>query len=240
VSKRFRLQEGTTLKELIPGLLRNQAWGHPFWALRDLSFSVPPGETLGILGTNGSGKSTILKLIAGVAAPTSGRVIVRGRVSPLIQLGAGFHPDMTGRENVFLNASILGLRNRETHALFDQIVNFADIWPFIDTPVKRYSSGMYLRLAFAVAAHCRPDILAIDEILAVGDASFAAKCLERIRQFQDQGVTIVLVSPSTQLVRALCHRAMIIESGSVRAIGDAASIVAEYEALADALPPVPA
>lgn len=228
VSKRYRLHEGNTLKEFLPALFRNRAWAQAFYALRDASFTVARGETLGILGPNGSGKSTILKLIAGVSAPSSGEVTVAGRVSPLIQLAAGFHPDMTGRENVYLNASILGLSNRESRAVFDEIVDFAEVRPFIDTPVKRYSSGMYLRLGFAVAAHCRPDILLLDEILAVGDAAFQEKCINRLRGFHAGGVTIVLVTHSTALLKQFCDRAILMDHGRIAGIGEAAEIVEQY------------
>src|SRR5206468_1424596 len=163
VSKRFQLQEGKTLREFVPALFRGQGWADPFYALRDLSFFLDRGETLGIIGRNGSGKSTILKLIAGVTAPTKGEVRVAGRVSPLIELGAGFHPDLTGRENVHLNASLLGMSGKEIKERYEDIVDYAELREFIDTPVKRYSSGMYMRLAFAVAVHSDPDVLLVDE-----------------------------------------------------------------------------
>ena len=175
VSKQFELQEGRTLREFVPALFKGQAYSQPFYALRDVTFYIERGETVGLLGRNGSGKSTALKLIAGVMAPSEGEVKVAGRVSPLIELGAGFHPDLTGRENVHMNASILGMSAREIKERFGNIVDFADLWEFIDTPIKRYSSGMYARLGFSVAVHCRPDILLVDEVLSVGDAFFQEK-----------------------------------------------------------------
>ena len=165
VSKRFQLQEGNTLREFMPAFFRGKAWSEPFYALRDVTFTMDRGETVGIVGRNGSGKSTILKLIAGVTAPTKGEVRVAGRVSPLIELGAGFHPDLTGRENVHLNASLLGMSSKEINERFGDIVDYAEMREFIDTPVKRYSSGMYMRLAFAVAVHSDPDVLLVDEVL---------------------------------------------------------------------------
>ena len=208
VSKRFKLQEGKTLREFIPALFRGRAWSPPFYALRNVSFNVARGETLGIVGRNGSGKSTILKHIAGVTAPSEGEISVCGRVSPLIELGAGFHPDLTGRENVFLNASILGLSQKEVRARFDEIISFAELWDFVDTPVKRYSSGMYIRLGFSVAVHSDPDILLVDEVLSVGDSAFQEKCLEKMHEFQTLGTTIALVSPSMYLMRKFCPRVL--------------------------------
>ncbi|GBD12176.1 Teichoic acids export ATP-binding protein TagH [bacterium HR24] len=228
VSKRFRIHHHRTLREFVPALLRGEAFSEPFYALRDVSFSVAPGETVGIVGRNGSGKSTILKIIAGVTAPTAGTVTVRGRVSPLIELGAGFHPDMTGRENIFMNASILGMSNREIRERFADIVSFAELWEFIDVPVKRYSSGMYVRLGFSVAVHSDPDILLVDEVLAVGDLAFQEKCLAKMRQFQEQGVTIVLVSHSLELVNLFCHRALWLDGGRVVAEGRPAEVTQLY------------
>jgi len=228
VSKRFQLQEGRTLREFVPALLRGRGWSPPFYALRDVTFSVARGETLGIIGRNGSGKSTILKLIAGVTAPSEGEIGVYGRVSPLIELGAGFHPDLTGRENVFLNASILGMSRKEVSARFDEIISFAELWDFVDTPVKRYSSGMYIRLGFSVAVHSDPEILLIDEVLAVGDAGFQEKCLAKMREFQSQGVTIVLVTHSMGLVQDFCERAILLSAGRLLADGAPAEVVQSY------------
>jgi len=183
---------------------------------------------LGIVGRNGSGKSTVLKLIAGVMAPTTGEVHVHGRVSPLIELGAGFHPDLTGRENVFLNASILGMAGRDIAAKFDEIVEFAELREFMDTPVKRYSSGMYMRLGFSVAVHSQPDILLVDEVLAVGDAVFGEKCLEKIREFQSCGVTIVIVSHSLDTVKQFCDRAILLSHGHMLEDGAPNDVISRY------------
>jgi len=231
VSKRFRLQEGSTLREFVPAFVRGRGWSPAFYALKDVSFSIARGETLGIIGRNGSGKSTLLKLIAGITAPTDGEVLVDGRVSPLIELGAGFHPDLTGRENVLLNASILGMTNRESRDRFEEIVDFAELWDFVDTPVKRYSSGMYLRLSFSVAVHSDPNILILDESLAVGDAPFQERCLGRMREFQRQGVTIVLVSHALPLVRTFCPRALLLEGGCIAMDGPSGDVVDRYLAL---------
>lgn len=228
VSKRFTLEEGRTLREFLPALLRGNGWSEPFHALRDINFTVNRGETIGIVGRNGSGKSTTLKLIAGVMAPSNGEVHVHGRVSPLIELGAGFHPDLTGRENVYLNASILGVCNRDTRERFQQIVDFAELWDFMDTPVKRYSSGMYMRLGFAVAIYSDPDILLVDEVLAVGDAAFGEKCLSKIREFQDSGVTIVIVSHSLDTIKQFCERALLIDGGALILDGPAEQIATRY------------
>jgi ABC-type polysaccharide/polyol phosphate transport system ATPase subunit len=236
VSKRFQLQEGQTLREFIPLLFRGRAFSEPFYALRNVSFTIDRGETVGIIGRNGSGKSTILKLIAGVMAPTEGEVRVLGRVSPLIELGAGFHPDLTGRENVYLNALILGMKSREIREQFDSIVDFAELREFIDTPVKRYSSGMYMRLGFAVAVHSNPEILLVDEVLSVGDAHFQEKCLEKMHEFQRRNVSIVVVSHSMDLVRRFCDRVLLIDHGRLLADGAPAEVVARYEELL-ALPP---
>ena len=228
VSKRFQLQEGRTLREFMPAFFRGQAWSEPFYALRDVTFTMDRGETVGIIGRNGSGKSTILKLIAGVTAPTTGEVRVAGRVSPLIELGAGFHPDLTGRENIHLNASLLGMSAQEIKERFDDIVDWAELREFIDTPVKRYSSGMYVRLAFAVAVHSDPEVLLVDEVLSVGDAFFQEKCLERMHDFQQRGTTIVVVSHILELITTFCERAIWLEHGRVVAEGPAVAVVEQY------------
>ncbi len=228
VSKRFVLEEGRTLREFIPALLSGNGWSPPFYALRDVSLRVRRGETIGVVGRNGSGKSTALKLIAGVMAPSEGEVHVQGRVSPLIELGAGFHSDLTGRENVYLNACILGMSGREIRACFDDIVDFAELWDFMDTPVKRYSSGMYMRLGFSVAAHSQPDILLVDEVLAVGDASFSQKCLAKIREFQERGVTIVLVSHSLDTIKEFSNRALLLDRGRLVVEGAPEEVTQRY------------
>lgn len=228
VSKRFLLEEGRTLREFIPALLKGNGWAPPFYALRDVSFSIGRGESVGIVGRNGSGKSTTLKLIAGVMAPSEGEVHVHGRVSPLIELGAGFHPDLTGRENVYLNASILGMTSRAIRERFHDIVDFAELWEFMDTPVKRYSSGMYMRLGFSVAVHSDPEILLVDEILAVGDAVFGEKCLAKIREFQDRGVTIVIVSHSLETIKEFCGRAILLDHGRLLEDGTPDAVIHRY------------
>ncbi len=236
ISKRFQLREGTTLREFLPAMFKGRGWSEPFHALKDVTFSIARGETVGMIGRNGSGKSTILKLIAGVMAPTTGDVQIRGRVSPLIELGAGFHPDLTGRENIFLNACILGMSGKEVKERFGEIVAFAELWEFIDTPVKRYSSGMYIRLGFSVAVHSNPDILLVDEVLAVGDAHFQDKCLARMQEFQSQGVTIVLVSHSMDLVEKFCQRTMLIDGGHLLEEGPPKAVIPRYLEMVGHLP----
>jgi ABC-type polysaccharide/polyol phosphate transport system ATPase subunit len=207
---------------------RRDSASEELWALREVSFAVERGETLGLIGPNGAGKSTALKLISRILEPTSGRIRAHGRVSALLELGAGFHPDLTGRENVYLNGSILGLSRREMRQKFDSIVRFTELERFIDMPVKHYSSGMYMRLGFAIAIHVDPDILLIDEILAVGDQSFQRKCLDRIHEMRRRGVTILFVSHSLEAVQGLCHRAIWLEGGQVQAEGMAREVVDRY------------
>jgi ABC-2 type transport system ATP-binding protein len=228
VTKRFALAEGKTLREFVPALLRGQGFSNQFCALDDVSFTIDRGETVGIIGRNGSGKSTALKLIAGVMAPSSGTVLVTGRISPLIELGAGFHPDLTGRENVNLNATILGMSTKEIAGQFDAIVDFAELHEFIDTPVKRYSSGMYMRLGFAVAVHSQPDILLVDEVLSVGDSFFQEKCLAKMHEFKEGGVTIVVVSHTPNLIAQFCDRAIWLDHGRLQAEGPARAVVDQY------------
>ena len=216
LSKRFVIRKDNSLKERVVTLGRaGRQHKDDFWALRDVTLSIAAGNTIGLLGPNGSGKSTLLKTIGGIIQPTTGTVHKRGRLAALLELGAGFHPDLTGRENVYLNASILGFSQRETTRNFDSIVDFAGIGEFIDTQVKFYSSGMYVRLAFAVAIHMDPDILLVDEVLAVGDELFQKKCLDKIRSFQTEGRTIVLVTHSTGQVADLCNRAVVLNHGSL-------------------------
>ena len=231
VSKHFQLREGNSLREFLPAALKGQGWSEPFYALRDITFSLDRGETVGIIGRNGSGKSTILKLIAGVMAPSAGEVRVSGRVSPLIELGAGFHADLTGRENIILNACILGMSGAEVRQRFGDIVSFAELWDFIDTPVKRYSSGMYMRLGFSVAVHSDPDILLVDEVLAVGDAQFQEKCLAKMRQFQADGATVVLISHALDTVEKFCDRVLILDGGHIVAEGRPDAMVQRYSEL---------
>jgi ABC-2 type transport system ATP-binding protein len=228
VSKRFRLfhERPSSLKERILRIRRSRAVD--FWALRDISYEVPQGNTVGLIGANGSGKTTLLKIIGGILRPTTGRVTTRGRIAALLELGAGFHPELTGRENVYLNASILGLSRKETDRRFDDIVQFSELEEFIDNQVKFYSSGMYMRLGFAVAVHVDPGILLIDEVLAVGDEAFQRKCIDRVREFQKEGRTIVLVTHAVDRVRQICDRAIMLERGSVRASGDVGEVVREF------------
>jgi lipopolysaccharide transport system ATP-binding protein len=199
-----------------------------FWALRDVNLDVAPGEAVGLIGANGAGKSTALKLISRIIVPTSGRILVGGRIGALLELGAGFHPDLTGRENIYLNGSILGLDRAQIRSKLDEIVRFAELERFVDVPVKHYSSGMYVRLGFSVAIHTDPDILLIDEVLAVGDQNFQHKCIERIMDMQRQGVTICFVSHSLDAVRRVCSQAVWLEAGMVKAAGDVEDTITAY------------
>jgi ABC-2 type transport system ATP-binding protein len=219
-SKRFVIRKEKSLKERLVNFGRSNAHKDDFWALRHIDLEIQAGSTVGLIGPNGSGKSTLLKLIGGILQPTTGTVEHRGRLAALLELGAGFHPDLTGRENVYLNASILGLSRKQTDSFFDGIIEFSGIEPFIDTQVKFYSSGMYVRLAFAVAVHVDPDVLLVDEVLSVGDEPFQRKCMDRIRQFQQEGRTIVVVTHSLDQVADLCDRAIVLEHGEVQVDGD--------------------
>jgi lipopolysaccharide transport system ATP-binding protein len=198
------------------------------WALRDVSFSVPEGEVLGIVGRNGAGKSTLLRILTRITTPTSGRAEIRGRVGSLLEVGTGFHPELTGRENVFLNGSVLGMKQREIQRKFPEIVDFSGVEQFIDTPVKRYSSGMSVRLAFAVAAHLEPEILLVDEVLAVGDAEFQRRCLGRMEDLSQSGRTVIFVSHQMQAVAQLCDRAVWLDKGEIVMDGRSAEVVASY------------
>ena len=202
-----------------------------FNALTDISFSIKKGETVGLIGRNGSGKSTLLQCVCGIVAPTSGSIDVCGRISALLELGAGFNPEFTGRENVYLNATIMGMSQEEIDACYDQIAEFADIGSFIDQPVKTYSSGMYVRLAFAVAINVNPDILIVDEALSVGDTLFQVKCFAKFREFQEKGVTIVFVTHSVDLVTRYCNKGYLLENGRFHARGDVVEVVDEYNRL---------
>ncbi|GAB4137076.1 MAG: ABC transporter ATP-binding protein [Thermogutta sp.] len=235
VSKRFRRGEFyDSLRDLLPSLagrwlgLRAAAEDREFWALRDVSFVVRRGEVLGIVGANGAGKSTLLKVLAKIIRPTSGTVCIQGRLRALIEIAAGFHPDLTGRENIYLNGAILGMKKAEIDAKFDEIVEFSGISRFLDTPVKRYSSGMFARLGFAVAAHLEPEILLVDEVLAVGDAAFQAKCLGKMREVAGEGRTVLFVSHNMRAVTQLCSRAVSLDAGRIVAEGPPEAVVAAY------------
>ena len=199
-----------------------------FWALRNISLQVPRGASLGVIGRNGAGKSTLLKLLVGITAPTRGTIVIEGRTAALIEVGSGFHPELTGRENAFLSGAILGMRRREIAAKLDRIIAFAGVERFIDTPVKWYSSGMYVRLGFAIAAHMEPDVLLVDEVLAVGDAEFQVKCLQRIQDLKRQGTTILLISHDLSAVERLCDRAILLEGGEIAESGAPSDVVAAY------------
>lgn len=223
ISKRFILHKDKSVKERLINFRTSRQHRDDFWALKDVSLEIASGSTVGLVGHNGSGKSTLLKAIGGIIEPTSGRIQRRGRLAALLELGAGFHPDLTGRENVYLNGAILGLSRKDTDRYFDAIVDFSGIESFIDTQVKFYSSGMYVRLAFAVAVHVDPDLLLVDEVLAVGDEPFQRKCMEKIAQFQKDGRTIVLVSHSAEQVGSLCDHVVVLHSGVVVHNGDPAA-----------------
>ncbi len=239
VWKKFRRGERhDTLRDLVPSLVRRAFRPQPaglqaeeFWALRDLSFTVNPGEALGVIGPNGAGKSTLLKMLSRILRPTAGRCILRGRVGSLIEVAAAFHPDLTGRENVFLQGAIMGMRRAEIAQKFDDIVAFSGIEEFIDTPVKRYSSGMNARLGFSIAAHLDPDVLLVDEVLSVGDAGFQQQCVERMRQLIARGTPVVFVSHNLPAVLQLCTRVMVVDHGTVLFDGEPSTGVAEYRSV---------
>ncbi len=236
VSKKFSLhrERARSFQDLVLGLFRRDEKVIPyeereaFWALKDVSFSINQGETVGIIGPNGAGKSTILKLLTRIIEPTSGHVEISGRVGALLELGAGFHPDLTGRENIYMYGSILGLNRVEIDQRLDEIINFAELERFIDVPVKHYSSGMYVRLGFSVAVHTEPEVLLIDEVLAVGDQEFRHKCLLKIESMQQKGLTIVLVSHNMEQISQVCDRVVWIDQGHLKASGVAAELIKEY------------
>lgn len=225
-SKHFHLRHTHSLKESLVWRAQGRARHEDFVALAPLDLRIGQGESVALLGRNGSGKSTLLKLVAGVMSPDTGRVRVRGRLAGLLEVGAGFHPDLTGRENVHLNASILGMRPAQVAERFEEIVDFADIGPFLDTQVRFYSSGMFLRLAFAVAVHTEPDVFLVDEILAVGDEAFRDKCLRRIERLSAEGRTLVVVSHDLPLMERLCNRGVVLDAGRLVADGPVAEAVA--------------
>jgi lipopolysaccharide transport system ATP-binding protein len=248
VSKRYRLThlnkrsrgQGATLSEKVQRLVA-APWNRfrsservgetkeDFWALKDVNFAVKRGEIVGLIGRNGAGKSTMLKILSRITDPTTGQIRIQGRVASLLEVGTGFHPELTGRENVYLNGAIMGMKRHEIRAKFDEIVNFAEVERFLDTPVKFYSSGMYVRLAFAVAAHLEPDILIVDEVLAVGDMAFQKKCLAQMESTTRQGRTVLLVSHNMPTVLSLCSRAILLAGGKVLADGPASSVLETYQ-----------
>lgn len=238
VSKHYQLGSGNTnLREAITGgveqltrrIDRDRNGTKNLWALEDVSFYLNKGDALGLIGPNGAGKTTILKILAKITRPTSGKMDIKGRVSALIELGAGFHPDLSGRENIYLNGAILGLSRKEISRVFDRIVDFSGLERFIDTPVKRYSSGMYVRLGFSVAAHIEPDVLLVDEVLAVGDAQFRQKCALRIGELRKLGTTIVFVAHNLYLVKSVCDSAIYMNHGRIQAYGDTVEAINAYE-----------
>jgi lipopolysaccharide transport system ATP-binding protein len=237
LGKMYRLNVGyrpNVLREQIFAALRNalrrnrSVAGEDFWALRDVSVGIEEGDIVGLIGKNGAGKSTLLKILSRITEPTEGEAHLHGRVASLLEVGIGFHPELTGRENIYLNGAILGMSRQEIRAKFDEIVQFAELERFLETPVKRYSSGMYVRLAFAVAAHLDPDILLVDEVLAVGDAAFQKKCLGKIRSVQGEGKTVVVVSHSMATVGSLCRTAIWLDQGRVAAQGPAGQVISQY------------
>jgi lipopolysaccharide transport system ATP-binding protein len=225
----FRRNGGSDFRPAGPDLLSSRASREDFWALKNVSFEVKRGEVLGIIGRNGAGKTTVLKILSRITEPTEGRVRIKGRVATLLEVGTGFHPELTGRENIYLNGAILGMSKAEIKKKFDEIVAFAETEKFLDTPVKRYSSGMYVRLAFAVAAHLEPEILVVDEVLAVGDAEFQKKCLGKMQDVSTkEGRTVLFVSHNMATVRQLCSRAVLLETGMIKRAGNASEVINSY------------
>jgi lipopolysaccharide transport system ATP-binding protein len=242
LSKRYRLGNSVpykTLRESLPALVRSAARRarslaagdsrpNTFWALRDVSFQVRHGEVIGVIGRNGAGKSTLLKILSRITWPTEGRALIHGRVGSLLEVGTGFHPELSGRENIFLNGAIMGMRKAEIASKFDEIVAFAEVEKFIDTPVKHYSSGMYVRLAFAIAAHLEPEILIVDEVLAVGDLAFQQKCLGKMSEVSREGRTILFVSHNMAVVERLCQRAIVLHDGQIEYEGETENAIRHY------------
>jgi lipopolysaccharide transport system ATP-binding protein len=239
VGKMYRLGEPTAYRvmreriaELLAAPFRRRSAEGPkdeiLWALKDVGFTIDDGEVVGLIGKNGAGKSTLLKILSRITEPTEGRIDLYGKASSLLEVGIGFHPELSGRENIYLNGAILGMSRQEIRGKFDEIVEFAEIARFLDTPVKRYSSGMYVRLAFAVAAHLEPDILIVDEVLAVGDAAFQRKCLGKMRDMRSQGRTVILVSHTMPTISSLCQKVIWLDAGRVKMIGETAKVVTAY------------
>jgi ABC-2 type transport system ATP-binding protein/lipopolysaccharide transport system ATP-binding protein len=230
VGVRYRLPSERigSFKEYTIRWIQRKVSHRDFWALQDVNLSVIRGETLGLIGHNGAGKSTLLKLIARVFRPTSGRVVVTGKVAPLLEFGAGFHPELTGRENIYLNGALMGFSRQEMEGKFEGIVDFAELWDFIDVPMRTYSSGMWARLGFAVATDVEPDILLIDEVLSVGDESFQRKSSARMQEFRDRGATIILVSHDMEMIQSMCSRAAWLDHGRLQVIGAANEVIQAY------------
>jgi lipopolysaccharide transport system ATP-binding protein len=237
VGKRYQLGESKQrylslreeiMRRLSPSARRARRAKCEFWALRHVDLSIQPGEAIGVIGRNGAGKSTLLKILSQITPPTEGKIVMRGRVGSLLEVGTGFHPELTGRENIFLNGAILGMRRAEIKRKFDEIVAFAEVEEFLDTPVKRYSSGMYVRLAFAVAGHLEPEILLVDEVLAVGDVAFQNKCLGKMGEVAHSGRTVLFVSHNMGMIAELCQRAVCLDHGQVRVVGPAREVIASY------------
>ena len=233
ISKLFRIphQRRTTVLQKGIGFFNHKKDYEELWALRDVSFEVGRGETFGIIGRNGSGKSTLLKMLARVMYPDSGTIVMNGKVASFLELGVGFQPELTASENVFIYAAILGMSRRETNAVYDDIFEFAELKKFEDMKLKNFSSGMYLRLAFSTAINCQPDVILIDEVLAVGDEAFQKKCNARIRDFQEQGKTIIVVSHALATVESLCTRTLLLDGGRVISLGPTAGVLEQYRAL---------
>ncbi len=236
LSKRYHIGEKTAynyrnFRDVLANTFKfnkNKSSKSDFWALKDVSFEIKQGEVVGIIGRNGAGKSTLLKILSRITEPTEGYAEIRGRVGALLEVGTGFHPELTGRENIYLNGSILGMKRREIAKKFDEIVDFAEVEKFIDTPVKHYSSGMYVRLAFAVAAHLEPEILIVDEVLAVGDASFQKKCLGKMGNVAKKGRTVLFVSHNMGAVKSLCKSAILLAAGQITTTGETEAIIDSY------------
>ncbi len=230
VSVRYRIPQERygTFKEYAIRRLQGRVRHQSFWALDGVNFEVYKGEVFGLIGQNGAGKSTLLKVISRVLRPTRGRVVVKGRVAPLLEVGAGFHPELTGRENVFLNGALLGFRREEMEQRFEQIVDFAELWDFIDAPLRTYSSGMWARLGFAVATDTDPEILIVDEVLSVGDESFRRKSAARMQEFRDRGTTILIVSHNLEVIETMCHRAAWLDHGRVQLLAEAPEAIRAY------------
>lgn len=231
VSKKFKRGRKLYLKQALLDIFKKDT--EDFWALKDINLEIKKGESVGIIGANGSGKTTLLKLMAGVMTPSSGSVEVEGKIGPLIELGAGFHPELSGRDNIYLNGTILGLSKKEIEEKFDEIVDFAGLRDFIDTPVKHYSSGMYMRLGFSIATNINPDILLVDEILAVGDIAFQKKCFAKLHEFHQKGVTIVVISHSLDTIKDFSERVVLLSHGKIVGEGKPEKVIHQYTKLSE-------